>query len=100
MCDTVLVVQTYLREPGMSRSAASRSVPPRASQKFGDVGGDIGGSDFAKRWVHSGEPYAAWMRRYMHDYGVDKDAFAYIAMNNRAHGARNPEAVHAQSDHA
>lgn len=92
ICDTVLVVQTYMREPGMSRSAASDPFR-RAIQKFGDVGGDIGGSDFAKRWVHSGEPYAAWMRRYMHDYGVGDDAFAYIAMNNRAHASRNPEAV-------
>jgi acetyl-CoA acetyltransferase len=53
----------------------------------------MNGGDFAKRWVHSGEPYAAWMRRYMHDFGVNKDAFAYMAMNNRSHGARNPAAV-------
>jgi acetyl-CoA acetyltransferase len=92
LCDTVLVVQTYLREPGMSRSASADPFR-RALQKFSDVGGDIGGSDFAKRWVHSGEPYAAWMRRYMADFGTDKSAFAYMAMNNRAHGARNPAAV-------
>lgn len=92
LCDTALVVQTYLREPGMSR-AASADPFRRALTKFGDVGGDIGGSDFAKRWVHSGEPYAAWMKRYMHDYGTNKDAFAYMAVNNRSHGARNPAAV-------
>lgn len=92
LCDTVLVVQTYQRDPGMSRSAAADPFR-RALTKFGDVGGDIGGSDFAKRWVHSGEPYAAWMKRYMHDYGTGKDAFAYMAVNNRSHGARNPAAV-------
>jgi len=92
LSDTVLLVQTYQRDPGMSRAAASDPFR-RALTKFGDVGGDIGGSDFAKRWVHSGEPYAAWMRRYMHDYGVDKDAFAYMAVNNRMHGSRNPAAV-------
>jgi acetyl-CoA acetyltransferase len=92
LCDTVLVVQTYQRDPGMSRSANADPFRRNLS-KFGDVGGDIGGPDFAKRWVHSGEPYAAWMRRYMHDFGTNKDAFAYMAMNNRAQGARNPAAV-------
>jgi acetyl-CoA acetyltransferase len=91
-CDVALVVQTYLRDPGMSR-AASGDLFRRTLQKFRGVGGDMGGSDFAKRWIHSGEPYAAWMRRYMHDYGTNKDAFAYLAVNNRSHGARNPAAV-------
>lgn len=92
LCDTCLVVQTYQRDPGMSRSANADPFR-RALTKFGDVGGDIGGSDFAKGWVHSGEPYAAWMRRYMHDYATNKDAFAYMAVNNRSHGSRNPAAV-------
>jgi len=92
LCDTVLVVQTYQRDPGMSR-AANADPFRRNLTRFGDVGGDIGGSDFAKRWVHSGEPYAAWMKRYMHDYGTGKDAFAYMAVNNRTHGSRNPAAV-------
>ncbi|MBW8784852.1 MAG: thiolase family protein [Novosphingobium sp.] len=92
LCDTALIVQTYQRDPGMSRSANADPFR-RALQKFGDVGGDIGGSDFAKRWVHSGEPYAAWMKRYMHDYRTNKDAFAYMAVNNRSHGSRNPAAV-------
>lgn len=92
LCDTCLVVQTYQRDPGMSRSAASDPFRVRL-QQFSDVGSDINGSDFAKRWVHSGEPYAAWMRRYMSDYNTDKSAFAYMAMNNRAQGARNPAAV-------
>lgn len=92
LCDTALVVQTYHRDPGMSRAAASDPFRVRA-QKFADVGSDIMGSDFAKRWVHSGEPYAAWMRRYMHDYTASKDAFAYMAVNNRSHGSRNPAAV-------
>jgi acetyl-CoA acetyltransferase len=92
LCDVALVVQTYQRDPGMSRSAASDPFR-QAMMKFGDVGGDIGGGDFAKRWLHSGEPYAAWMRRYMHDYGTNKDAFALMAVNNRSHGSRNPAAV-------
>jgi acetyl-CoA acetyltransferase len=92
LCDTVLVVQTYTRNPGMSRAAAADPFRLRAAQ-YADVGGDVGLGDFAKRWLHSGEPYAAIMRRYMHDFGVDKTAFALMAMNNRSHGSRNPAAV-------
>jgi acetyl-CoA acetyltransferase len=92
LCDAVLVVQTYQREPNMSRSASADPFR-RVLEKFSDVGSDIGGGDFAKRWLHSGEPYAAWMKRYMHDYGANKDAFAYMAVNNRSHGSRNPAAV-------
>lgn len=92
LCDTCLVVQTYTRGVGMSRSAAADPFRLRAA-KFSDVGGDVGRQDFARRWMHSGEPYAAWMRRYMADFGVGKDAFGLMAVNNRAHAARNACAV-------
>jgi acetyl-CoA acetyltransferase len=91
LCDTALCVQTYLREPGMSRAAARDPFRARAA-RFSDIGGDQGG-DFAKRWLHSGEPYAAILRRYGHDFGVNKDAFAMMAVNNRSHGLANPDAV-------
>lgn len=91
LCDTCLVVQSYRRELSMSRSAARDPFRLRSS-RFGETGG-MGGRDFARRWMHSGEPYAAWIKRYMQDFGVDKDAFALMAVNNRAHGARNPHAV-------
>ncbi len=92
LCDTVLVVQTYSRNPGMSRAAARDPFRLRASQ-YADVGGDVGLADFSKRWLHSGEPYAAITRRYCHDFGVNKDAFGLMAVNNRSHGSRNPQAV-------
>jgi acetyl-CoA acetyltransferase len=92
LCDTLLLVQTNLRGVNMSRAAARDPFRLRASQ-YADVGGDVGLGDFAKRWLHSGEPYAAMMRRYMHDYGVNQDAFGLMAVNNRSHGSRNPAAV-------
>jgi acetyl-CoA acetyltransferase len=90
-CDVCLVVQAYRRELNMSRSAARDPFRLRAS-RFSETGG-MGGRDFARRWLHSGEPYAAWIKRYMHDFGVNKDAFGLMAVNNRSHGARNPDAV-------
>jgi acetyl-CoA acetyltransferase len=92
LCDTVLVVQSNLRSVGMSRAAARDPFRLRAS-KYSDVGGDLGAGDFSRRWTHSGEPYAAMMRRYMHDYSTSQDAFGRMAVNNRSHGARNPHAV-------
>lgn len=92
LCDTALIVQSYVRSPSMSRAAARDPFRARAA-RYADVGGDVGLGDFAKRWIHSGEPYAAIMRRYCHDFGVDKDAFAMLAVNCRSYGALNPDAV-------
>lgn len=92
LCDTALVVQSYLREVGMSRAAARDPFRVRA-HRYADVGGDVGLGDMAKRWIHSGEPYAAIMRRYMHDFDTNKDAFGLMAVNNRSHAMRTPDAV-------
>ncbi len=92
-CNTALVVQTNVRGVNMSRAAARDPYRLRASHYSDGGGGDVGLGDFAKRWIHSGEPYAAIMRRYMHDFGVNKDAFALMAVNNRSQAALNPDAV-------
>lgn len=92
LCDTALCVQTYVRDPGMSRAAARDPFRARAA-RYADIGGDVGLGDFAKRWLHSGEPYAAIMRRYCHDFGVNKDVFGLIAVNSRSHAQDNPEAL-------
>lgn len=92
LCDTALLVQANVRGANMSRAAARDPFRARAA-RYADVGGDVGLGDFAKRWIHSGEPYAAIMRRYMHDFGVDKDVFGRMAVNCRSQGARNPDAV-------
>jgi acetyl-CoA acetyltransferase len=92
LCDMALVVQAYTRDVLMSRSAANDPFRCRAAEK--KMGGAVfAEDDFARRWLHSGEPYAAWMGRYMHDYGATKDVFGRIAVNNRSHAARNPRAA-------
>lgn len=93
-CDMALVVQTYTRDVTMSRSAAHDPFRMRAAEIAGlGSGGSSDTWDFARRWIHSGEPYAAWMGRYMHDYGVDKEVFARFAINNRSHALHHPNAV-------
>jgi acetyl-CoA acetyltransferase len=92
LCDVALVVQTYTREVLMSRSAASDPFRLRAAEQ--KMGGMLfNEDDFARRWIHSGEPYAAWMGRYLRDYGVTKDVFGLMAVNNRSHATRNPNAL-------
>ncbi|MBU6268833.1 MAG: thiolase family protein [Sphingomonadales bacterium] len=92
LTDTVLLVQTNMRTVTMSRAATRDPFRARAAQ-YSDVGGDVGLADFSKRWFHSGEPYAAVMQRYCHDFGVNGDAFGLMAVNNRSHGSRNPHAA-------
>lgn len=93
-CDMALVVQTYTRDVTMSRAAAADPFRKRAAEIAGlATGGPSDSWDLARRWMHSGEPYAAWMARYMHDFGVGKEVFARFAINNRSHAMRNPNAV-------
>jgi acetyl-CoA acetyltransferase len=91
LCDTLLLVQAYRRGAEMSQSAANDPFRQRQAQVTG--AGIWRNSDLAQRWYHNGEPYAAWMARYMHDYGVSKDIFGRIAVNNRSHASRNPNAI-------
>ena len=93
LCDAALVVQAYTRGLGMSRSAARDPFRLRAAELDHSDLKVSGRGDFARRWIHSGEPYAAWMARYLHDYGADKDVFGRIAVNNRTHATRNPRAT-------
>ncbi|CAN7194591.1 thiolase family protein [Phenylobacterium sp. LjRoot225] len=93
LCDVALVVQAYTREINMSRSAANDPFRMRAAE-LGAAGQAVTGfGDFARRWIHSGEPYAAWMGRYMSDFGASKDVFGRVAVNNRSHAVKNPNAV-------
>ncbi|MFC5747253.1 thiolase family protein [Actinomadura rugatobispora] len=90
LCDVALVVQVYTRGPGMSRSAAQDPFRRRAAEL---KRGPVGRGDFARRWLHSAEVYAAWAARYMHDFGASKDVFGRLAVNNRTHASTNPNAL-------
>lgn len=90
LCDYALIVQVNLRGPGMSASAAND--PFRARAALGSGGGSHSGQ-YAEFWNHSGEPYAAWLNKYMHEYGVTRETFGKISINNRQWASKNPAAV-------
>lgn len=91
LCDTALVVQAHRRGADMSKSAMNDPYRQRTAELSSS--GIWRNSDLAQRWYHSGEPYAGWMARYMHDYGVSKDVFGRVAVNNRSHAVLNPNAI-------
>lgn len=82
VADTVLVVFSMLRMPWNSRSAAS--------DPFRRTGpGGAGGAATQPESIAMAAAYAAWAGRYLHDYGVTREAFGRIAVNCRTNAGRN-----------
>src|SRR4051812_33227881 len=83
VCEAALVVSSMLRLPGMSRSAANdpfrRNVRPAIPSPPESISMAAG--------------YAAWASRYIHEYGVTKEPFGRIAINDRTNAAQNPIAI-------
>lgn len=90
MCDTVLVVQANRRGSDMSRSANDDPFRHRAAQF---IGKRYNSPFLPERWYHTGEAYAGWMAHYMDVYQSPAETFGYIAVNNRTHASRHPNAV-------
>ena len=81
--DTVLVVSSMLRLPWASRSAANDPFRRHTGSAVPRVPEDIG----------LATAYAAWASRYLHEYGVTREAWARIAVNGRTNALRNPLAA-------
>ncbi len=94
-CDVALVVQDYQRDSRMSRSVANDMFRARSSAWSGGTTGgrEMGAGDYALRWAHSAEPYAAWAGRYMQIYGAPREVFGMISVNNRTNATMNPNAA-------
>jgi acetyl-CoA acetyltransferase len=81
-CTTALAVHS-LRRVGASRSASADLFRARAAPEFGST----------RSWGPGSDGYASFASRYMHDYGVPKEDFGLVAINDRSHASRNPHAV-------
>jgi acetyl-CoA acetyltransferase len=88
--DAVLVYHSVYRTPAISNSAAKD--PFRRGLGFA---GNIppAPSRIDPESITGAPGYAAWASRYLHEYGVDRDAFARIAINSRSNAAANPLAA-------
>ena len=87
--DTVLVVSSMLRLPWASRSAANDPFR-RRRQRHARVPEDIG----------LAPAYAAWASRYLHEYGVTREAWGRIAVNGRTNALRESARRDPHADHA
>ena len=89
--DTVLVVSSMLRLPWASRSAANDPFRRRTA---------VAACPASPRTSAMATAYAAWASRYLHEYGVTREAWARIAVNGRTNALRNPLAAIRHADHA
>jgi acetyl-CoA acetyltransferase len=90
MCETALVVQGHVRTAGWSSDAQKDRMRMRAIDLLGS-GHGLGG--FEQRWIHQGEPYGAWASRYLFEFGVPRDVYGMIAVNNRRNASLNENAI-------
>jgi acetyl-CoA acetyltransferase len=83
LCETVLVYHAAYRLPW--NTASSLKDPFRRPETISPgpgpeaVAGSVG--------------YTAWASRYIHEYGVPKEHFGYVAINDRTNAAANPAAA-------
>ena len=83
LCETVLVYHGAYRLPWNTSSSlkdpfrrpAAAAAPPPPEEISGSVG------------------YTAWASRYIHEYGVPKQHFGLVAINDRSNAAANPAAA-------
>jgi acetyl-CoA acetyltransferase len=86
LCDVVLTYHAAYRLPWNTMS--SLKDPFRGIAAGGSVPG-AGNPDS----VAGAVGYTAWASRYVHDYGVPREHFGYVALNDRANAAANPLAA-------
>jgi acetyl-CoA acetyltransferase len=83
LCETVLVYHAAYRLPW--NTAASLKDPFRRPEVMPSGPGPEA--------IHGSVGYTAWASRYIHEYGVPKEHFGYVAINDRTNAAANPAAA-------
>lgn len=86
LCDVVLAYHAAYRLPWNTLS--SLKDPFRRGGTLGPAMANPG-----PETVAASAGYTAWASRYMHEFGVPKEHFGYVAINDRSNGARNPAAA-------
>ena len=85
LCEVVLVYHGAYRQAWNTGSALKD--PFRRGASF--AGGD---AIPPPESIHGSPGYTAWASRYMHEYGVTKERFGLVAINDRTNAAGNPAA--------
>ena len=82
ICDVVLAVHTAYRLPWNSGGALKDPF------RRGGMGGTA-----TPESINGAFGYTAWASRYMHEYGIGREAFGLVAVNDRTNASRNPAAA-------
>jgi acetyl-CoA acetyltransferase len=90
-CDYCLIVQAEHRGAYMSKSAANDPFRARAAMAGGAGMGRT--THYSEGWMHSGEPYAAYMNWYLRTFGAPREMLGMVAVNNRQWASQNPAAA-------
>jgi acetyl-CoA acetyltransferase len=88
LCETVLLYHSLYRTPYVSRAAARDPFRRQAPSAFAPPPGRNDPDT-----IDGVGAYAAWASRYLHEYGVGREAFGRIAINDRSNASRNPLAA-------
>jgi acetyl-CoA acetyltransferase len=88
LCDMVLAYHGSYRLPWNTGSASKD--PFRRGVGVG--GGEVGPPGPPES-IFGSAGYTAWASRYMYEFGVPKEHFGYVAINDRTNAARNPGAA-------
>jgi acetyl-CoA acetyltransferase len=88
LCDTVLAYHGAYRLPW--NTGAALKDPFRRGLT---VGGEAAPAMPPPETVAASTAYTAWASRYMYEFGVPKEHFGYVAINDRTNAAANPAAA-------
>lgn len=90
-CDVAVAYHSQFRTAATSGSAGATD-PVRAVPDPGRTRDSHAHRQYFEPQRGLQGSYAGYMRRYMHTYGVSREAFGLVAINSRAHATRNPHA--------
>jgi hypothetical protein len=86
LCDVVLAYHAAYRLPW--NTSASLKDPFRRGGTIAPMPTNPGPETIA-----GAVGYTAWASRYLHDYGVPREHFGFVAINDRSNAAANPAAA-------
>jgi acetyl-CoA acetyltransferase len=92
-CEVALVYHAAYRTGSVSQSARQEGDPIRAAADPIRRLSPHHAREFYAPYGARSAQYAGMMRRYLHEFGGDREGFGLAAINSRSHARRNPHAV-------